>query len=67
MELRNILLKKAGLIALSAVALFASCDEKLDINPLQSIDAGVALSTEQGLQTALIGEATGRTTLWYKP
>ncbi|MDX5422391.1 MAG: RagB/SusD family nutrient uptake outer membrane protein [Hymenobacteraceae bacterium] len=55
MKLRNILSKGVGLTALSALTLFASCDDKLDIDPQQSIGADVALSTPNGVQTALIG------------
>jgi starch-binding outer membrane protein, SusD/RagB family len=55
MRLKDILLKKAAFIILCGMALFVSCDEKLDIDPQQSIDADIALTTEQGLQTALIG------------
>ncbi|TAE23391.1 MAG: RagB/SusD family nutrient uptake outer membrane protein [Cytophagales bacterium] len=32
-----------------------SCDDRLNINPLQTIDAGQALSSEQDLQSAIIG------------
>lgn len=34
---------------------FAACDDKLDIKPQQAISTEVALSTEQGIKTALIG------------
>jgi tetratricopeptide (TPR) repeat protein len=55
MKLKYILSKGMGMAALGAVTLLASCDEKLDINPQQSISDEVALSTPKGVQTALIG------------
>lgn len=33
----------------------SACDDRLDLQPQQSIDAGVALSNEQDLQSAIIG------------
>lgn len=55
MKLKNILSKGVGLTALSVLALVSSCDDKLDIDPQQSIGSDVALSTPNGVQTALIG------------
>lgn len=55
MKLKNILSKGVGLTALSVLALVSSCDSKLDIDPQQSIGSDVALSTPDGVQTALIG------------
>ncbi|MCX2739896.1 RagB/SusD family nutrient uptake outer membrane protein [Pontibacter anaerobius] len=55
MKLKNILSKGLGFTALSVLALVSSCDNKLDIDPQQSIGSDVALSTPEGVQTALIG------------
>ncbi|MFD2514875.1 RagB/SusD family nutrient uptake outer membrane protein [Pontibacter locisalis] len=55
MKIRYIFNKGIGLAALSMLSVFASCDDKLDIDPQQSIGSDVALSTPNGVQTALIG------------
>jgi starch-binding outer membrane protein, SusD/RagB family len=55
MNLIKILHKGAVMTALCVFAIFASCDDKLEIDPQQSIGADVALSTPKGIQTALIG------------
>lgn len=44
-----------GITALSAMTLFSACDEKLDIDPQQSIGSDQVYTTTQGVQTALIG------------
>lgn len=45
---------KTGLCCLLALG-FASCDDKLDIQPEQSIDMAEALTTPQGVESAVLG------------
>ncbi|MFT2008171.1 RagB/SusD family nutrient uptake outer membrane protein [Pontibacter sp. 13R65] len=47
--------KKVSVLALGSMIAFSACDKQLDIQPQLSIDAAVALTTPQGVQTALIG------------
>ncbi|TXK45761.1 RagB/SusD family nutrient uptake outer membrane protein [Pontibacter qinzhouensis] len=47
--------KKVSVLALGSLIAFSACDKQLEILPQQSIGADVALSTPQGVQTALIG------------
>lgn len=46
--------KKWLLIMMFSLALFA-CDNKLDIKPQQSIDAGTALNSAENIKTTLVG------------
>lgn len=48
---------KKTLIYIAAALLISlsACDDRLDLQPRQSIDAGVALNNEQDLQSAIIG------------
>ncbi|WP_246168926.1 RagB/SusD family nutrient uptake outer membrane protein [Rudanella paleaurantiibacter] len=49
-------MKKTFVYICTALMLgLTACDERLDIQPQQSIDAAQALSTEQDLQSAIIG------------
>lgn len=55
MKLINKFSNKLTIVVLGAMALFSACDDKLEIDPQQSIGSDVALTTPQGVQTALIG------------
>ena len=46
---------KKLIYTLSLLWILASCTNELDIDPQNTIDAGTALTTEAGVQTALIG------------
>jgi starch-binding outer membrane protein, SusD/RagB family len=52
--------------ALAVLMLTSGCDALIDVEPRQSIDADRAISSSQGVQTALIGAYDGMTTanLW---
>ena len=46
---------RTWLLLVPVLALLISCGEKLDIEPKQSIDADVALTTPENIQTTLVG------------
>ncbi len=46
---------KKWLLILPVLLLLFSCDEKLDLKPQQSIDAGTALTTAENIKATLIG------------
>lgn len=48
-------MKKLLFLFCSITFLFSSCDDQLDIQPQQAISTEVALSSEQGVRTALVG------------
>lgn len=43
------------LLIIPVMILSSSCDEKLDLKPKQSIDAGTALTTAENIQATLVG------------
>jgi hypothetical protein len=47
------------LVALSFLTIMASCDDKLEVDPTQSIDQAQALSTEKDVLVTLIGAYDG--------
>lgn len=54
--MKNIfLLSKRWLPAITVALALIACDDKLDIKPQQSIDAGTALNTADNIKTTLVG------------
>ena len=55
-NMKNIFnLTKKWLLVLLLITAFVACDDKLDIEPKQSIDASTALNTPENIKTALVG------------
>jgi hypothetical protein len=56
MIMKNMVTKnRTWLLLVPVLALLISCGEKLNIEPKQSIDADVALTTPENIQTTLVG------------
>ncbi|MFZ0281681.1 MAG: RagB/SusD family nutrient uptake outer membrane protein [Bacteroidales bacterium] len=54
--MKNIfLISKKWLLILPALLVLIACDDKLDIKPQQSIDAGTALNSVENIKTTLVG------------
>lgn len=53
--MKTIFFRSAAVAVLSLSLGLTACDDKLDINPYQSIDASTALSTEANVTSAVVG------------
>ncbi len=54
--MKNIfVISKKWLLILPALLVLFACDDKLDIKPQQSIDAGTALNSVENIKTTLVG------------
>jgi len=46
-------INKIGLPLVAAMVLFSGCSKQLEIKPVQSIDAGTALNTRDGINASI--------------
>ncbi|PKP52203.1 MAG: RagB/SusD family nutrient uptake outer membrane protein [Bacteroidetes bacterium HGW-Bacteroidetes-1] len=52
------------IISICALSFFYSCDKKLDIDPQQSMDAKIALSTPENIKATLVGAYVDARSRW---
>ncbi|OGX82348.1 RagB/SusD family nutrient uptake outer membrane protein [Hymenobacter glacialis] len=53
--MKNFFSRSATVLTLGLALVLTSCDKQLDIDPLQSVDAGTALNSEANVTSAVVG------------